>query len=294
MSTYQRAKVRKLKLRSLEDIKAKLDIRELSSANFATECLTTNERVTSLGESISCHLSALNGTIKELQINNPLTSGTVDAAAKIVSLHEALGEDKHGLLKNMFDRTLSSKDIDTINLASNCLKTGDLIGLSMISTGVESLLTKMNSGVRTAHTEISKAERDVLREKTTEVLTVLGYQVKSKTKGEDILIRGKKQDLSVAAQIKNGELSTDMAGFEGGACKGELHRLNEELARQGIVLSDIHSEYHGKRDGGVLAQEASKEIPFEFNPLQEKSSTDSKDHIKRLMGLNRLRRRTNR
>lgn len=294
MSTYQRAKVRKLRLRSLEDIKAKLDIRELSSANFATECLTATDRVSELGKSISSHLSNLNSTIQEIRRNNPLSSGTVEAAAKIVSLHEALKEDKHQLLKTMFDRTLSSQDINTINLASNYLKTGDLTGLSMISTGVESLLTQMNSGVRTAHTEISKAERDVLREKTTEVLTVLGYQVKSKTRGEDILIRGKKQDLSVAAQIKNGELSTDMAGFEGGACTGELHRLNEELSRQGIVLSDIHSEYHGKRDGGVLAQEAAKEVPFEFNPLQEKSSTDSKDHIKRLMGLNRLRRRTNR
>ena len=64
MSTYQRAKVRKLRLQSLEDIKAKLDIRELSSANFATECLTTNERVNALGDSISCHLSDLNITIK--------------------------------------------------------------------------------------------------------------------------------------------------------------------------------------------------------------------------------------
>lgn len=294
MSTYQRAKVRKLRLRSLEDIKARLDIRELSSANFPTECLTTNERVNALGESISCHLSALNITIKELQRNNPLTSGTVEAVAKVVSLHEALAEDKQLLLQTLVNRTLSSKDIDTIHLASNYLRTGDVIGLSMISTGVEALLNKMNSGVRTAHSEITKAETEVLSEKMVESLTAMGYQVKSKTRGGERLIRGKKKDLSVAARITGGELSTDMAGFEGGACKDELKRLNEELSRKGVVFGDIHSEYHGKRDGGVLAQEASKEIPFEFNPLQEKASSDSKEHVKRLMGLNHLRRRINR
>jgi len=294
MSTYQRAKVRKLRLRSLEDIKAKLDIRELSSANFATECLTTNERVNALGDSISCHLSDLNITIKELQRNNPLTSGTVEAAAKVVSLHEALAEDKQHLLQTLVNRTLTSKDIDTINLASNYLKAGDVNGLSMISTGVETLLNKMNNGVRTAHSEITKAETEVLSEKMAESLNAMGYQVKSKSRGGERLIRGKKKDLSVAARITGGELSTDMAGFEGGACKDELKRLNEELSRKGIVLGDIHSEYHGKRDGGVLAQEASKEIPFEFNPLQEKTSSDSKEHIKRLMGLNHLRRRINR
>jgi hypothetical protein len=129
---------------------------------------------------------------------------------------------------------------------------------------------------------------------TIKSLKAIGYQVRVKSIGSNLLIRGKKQDLSIAAQVtQKGELHIDMAGFEGDLCTKELDRLKDELSRYGIEFELIKRKYHGKKDGGVLAQSAEKEIPFDSNALQNNTKEKSirNQRIKQLNHLHYINRR---
>ncbi|MEW6418372.1 MAG: hypothetical protein AB1480_09660 [Nitrospirota bacterium] len=269
MSEYQIIRVPRLRLRSLLAIKEKLDMKELSCLNVDFEYLTSQERTRSLGESISRYLRVSSQDSNKLRETNPQIRRTIDFMSKAISLEKALSEEKHLLLHSMVTRTLSSKDMITLNNSKEFLKTGNMIRLSTMKVDAENLLQKLTEAVKSAHQKLEEAEREVLAEKTIESLTAIGYRVKSKPVGADLLIRGKKQDLSIAAQItQKGELHIDMAGFEGGLCRKELNRLNGELSNRGIDFEVIKRQYHGKKGGGVLAQRAEKEISVEFNPLQ--------------------------
>jgi hypothetical protein len=297
MSNYQITRIPKMRLRSLEAIKGKLDMRELSCSDVNFEHITSQERIMSLGESISRHLHTLNKDVNKLKGTNQQIHRTIGVISKAISTRRALSEERHILLQSLVTRTLSSKDIVTLNSSIEFLKTGNLIRLATMQAEADNLLQKLSKTVKTAHLKLAAAEKEVLAEKTIESLTSIGYQVKSKSIGNELLIRGKKQDLSIAAQItKNGELHIDMAGFEGGACKGELDRLNEELLKQGIGFEITDRVYHGKKEGGVLAQKIKKEITIEFNPLQSTidKAGNKKGRNQRVMQLKRLHQNTHR
>ncbi len=269
MSNYQVTKVPKMRLRSLEEIKKKLDIRELSCSHVNFEHITSEGRIRSLGESISQHLQTLNEYVNQLKGANQQIHRTIDVICKAISTKEALSEERHILLQALVTRELSSKDVVMLNSSIEYLKTGNLVRLATIQTEAENLLQKLSKAVKSAHIRLETAEKEVLAEKTIKSLTAIGYQVKSKSMGNELLIRGEKKDLSIAAQItRNGELHIDMAGFEGEACKEELDRLNRELLRQGIEFEMAHRVHHAKKEGGSLAQRIKKEIPIEFNTLQ--------------------------
>jgi hypothetical protein len=146
----------------------------------------------------------------------------------------------------------------------------------------EAILGKLTEAVRSAHNRITGVERDILKEKTQACLEALGYDVRIKSKTSGVLVRGVKQDLSIAACIdKSGTLSIDMAGFEGGACNKELDQLTGRLSESGVVMDDLRGIHHGKKEGGVLSQEAAREITF--NPL-------NKNNRRHLFALSRTRR----
>ena len=76
----------------------------------------------------------------------------------------------------------------------------------------------------------------------------------------------------MAAHLEGGEVEMDLAGFEGRSCEEEIGRIKEAFRERGISLRVTKSDFHGREEGGSLAQEAAKELPF--NPLTEQSSAE--------------------
>jgi hypothetical protein len=211
--------------------------------------------------------------------------------SRALSLQDALKEDKYALMGSIADVSLSANDQKTLSTARTLFSTGNIDRLSSLQGDSERLLRRLSDAAKNAHVELTRAERNVITEMTLESLTTLGYQTKSKLRGTDILVRGGKKDLSIVAHINtNNELHIDMAGFEGGACKAELARLNEELTRRGIGMEIKSSIHHGKKDGGILAQDIAKELPIEFNPLIESAAKVAKaanavQHMRKMSNL---------
>jgi len=271
MSTFQLARVPKLRLSSLDDVKAKLG---LSKIIDYSEHLTCKDRALALGEQIKKHLLTLDSKIEKLDsVKLGIPEHSLETLRRAVSLQEALNGQGFSLLRTVVERKLSQEGhTETLNIiheAHKLLETSRWDGLEKIQPKLEDALSCLTKLTQEAHTDLSKIEIDVLTHKTTESLTALGYQVKRKVNKGGVLMRGIKKDLSIAAHVTSeGELHIDLAGFEGASCKWELERLNEELKKRGIQLEIRSSLYHGKKGGGVLAQEAEQNLPRDINPPQ--------------------------
>jgi hypothetical protein len=137
---------------------------------------------------------------------------------------------------------------------------------------LDETLSSLEDATRRAHERLARAEQNALTRTTQDVLKSCGYEVRRKEQGEGELVRGKKQDLSVAAHLEGGEVEMDLAGFEGRSCEEEMERLKEAFRERGISLRITSSDFHGQEEGGTLAQEASEELPF--NPLSDRCSTE--------------------
>ena len=139
-----------------------------------------------------------------------------------------------------------------------------------------------------------KAASDaVVSEMVLRSLAEMGYEARVKERENDLLIRGRQEDLSIAMRVtENNELHMDMAGFTAGSCTGELDHINEVLRKHGIDCETIERVHHGKKEGGLLAEEVIREIPFSFNPL-EPQATKSGQRGK-LLKLSALRQRIKR
>jgi hypothetical protein len=230
MSEYVAKRKPRMVMHSLEAVKGKLDMRDLPCGG-SLPC--AQERVDRLGESIARHLRAFDNVH--------------DPASRLASLQRALGEEQHGLLGAMTHRACPVS----------------------AAAPVDHQLCALTDAVRGAHACIATAEREVLSDAVAESLNTLDYAVRIKTKGDELLLRGTKNDLSFAARITKGaELHLDMAGFEGGACTREMDRLTGELSRRGITFGAEETVFHGKKEGGVLSQEIAQEI----NPLSSQNS----------------------
>lgn len=292
MSEYQIIRVPRLRLKSILEVKEKLNMKELSCLSESFEYLTSVERVRSLGESISSYLKTSSKDLNILSATNTQIGETINIITKAISLEKALSEERHLILNSMTTRILSSKDMIMLNNLKESIKTGNTLRLSSMQSVAEKLIQRLTEAVKSAHQRLEEVEREVIVENTIESFKAIGYQVKRKPVGSDLLIRGKKRDLSIAALItQKGELHIDMAGFDGGACRDEMNRVSEELLKRGIDFEVIKRQYHGKKGGGVLSQKVEREISFEFNPLQRilvKEKSGEK-YNRRIMQLRHLR-----
>jgi len=264
------------KLKAAQDVLKKLSLSEKQLKLGDIELACCQERVDGLGRSISAHLHSINFGLRASSADFS-KSPKMNNLAKAVSLYEALQEKEHAILGVLTTTALLPSEKIVLEESRLSLIQGR-IPESLTRQG-ETLLNHLTTAVKSAHDRISLAQKEVVLEKTRETLNTLGYDVRLKSRQSGLLLRGVKQDLSIAAEIsKTGTLSLDLAGFEGGACSGELGMFVQKLEQAGIVMENAQKTHHGKKEGGILAQDAAKEIPF--NPLQN-------NHQKRLFALSR-------
>lgn len=263
MSEYSSTRAR-LTLRSLDELKERLGMREISCD---VRYLASDERISSLGKVISRNMEGFAAT-------NPAAcskKNVMENLTKAASLKDALEEKEFVFLREAAGRMISARDLGTIDEAKGLMKTGDVAHLSAMEGDIASVLANLSSAVRQAHSVLTATEKKVVSEMALRSLAEMGYEARIKERGNELLIRGIREDLSIAMRVtEKNELNMDMAGFTGGSCTGELDRLNETLRKHGIDCETIERVHHGKKEGGVLAQEVIREVPFSFNPLETK------------------------
>ena len=277
MSTYVPPRRIRLRLKALNEVAKRLSLSDASLTLENRELLSCHERVDALGKTISRNLA---------DIKNSMPSITSEHLVKTVALYGALKEQDHVILSSIVAQGLSPREKNLLDEGLAVLSIGDSRKILSLAPESDTLLNKLSDMVRSAHNRIALAEKDVIMEKTQDVLNALGYDVRVKSRRSGTLLRGMKNDLSIAADVsETGELSIDMAGFEGGACSKELDLFMGKLKDSGIMIQHPEGIFHGKKEGGVLAQEAAKEIPF--NPLK-------KDNRRQLLAMSRQRTRIQR
>ncbi|MBI5410303.1 MAG: hypothetical protein HZA14_13150 [Nitrospirae bacterium] len=274
MSEYTEFRVPAMSLNSLEAVKDRLEVKELTCSG--AEHLTCKERVSGLGESISERFTALNGS-EAIKMCSGFDG--METIVKALSLKDALLEERHQLIGALVERTILHADIEVLEASKKMLSLGDVKGLSAHMPEIEGVFQRLSASVKNAHLRIAAAEKDVIVEKAAESFAAIGYDVRTKNRGKEVLISGAKDDFSIAAKVTDdGGLHIDMAGFEGGTCKVESERLFSELSRRGIGLSVLKSQHHGKKEGGVLANE----VAVEFNPLKEVKGKSRGEFLRRI------------
>lgn len=269
MSEYQVAMVPKLMLLSMDLLRPRLGLKALNFDNMQAELLTTGERSKAFGESLSRRITENQNSLFNSSAKIAGLAKQFDAVVKTVSIAEALTESRFALLNEMAQNSLSSSEKELISKAKGALKAGNAARLSSIADAINPIFDKLNERLRESHLRLKAAERDYIKEGAVKSLEALGYTTRIKERSGDMLVRGTKEGLSVAVQMTEGEVHIDMAGFEGGRCKVEMDRINQELSKHGIVFEIKKREHHGKKEGGVLAQAAEREFLPEFNPLNE-------------------------
>ncbi len=268
MSTYTSASIPVLALVSLAAVAGRLALRSANRGKSA-EHLTAKKRARAFGESLHRNLNGLRA--RSGAKASPRAAPQPAAWEKAVGLSRSLSEPRFAMMKELVDRRLSVTERRIVDSALSAHANRESGGLAALRGEADALFAKLNEAVKSAHLELMQAEQEVIAEKTGESLRTLGYEVKSKSRAAGALIRGKKRDVSIAAEIsEGGELQIDMAGFEDGACRQELSALRDELQKQGINIEAAHSVFHGKKEGGVLARQAERELASEFNPLGDR------------------------
>lgn len=269
-----------------EAVTARLDRISLASVQSVFDRLTgvtlarnlqyqpSRGREIALGESISKGLKSFSAGITQLGLQLDSSQRELIATmGRAESLNQALHARENALLGAMVEQKLGAKNQDclkTLTKARELLSQGELGKLQELKIGPA--LDALSNASRQAHQELATVERQVLTEKTAEAMTALGYHVQQKQRKEGMLLRGQKQSLSIAAQVDDGgQLAIDMAGFEGGSCQEALKELQQELKKRGIGITLLDRQYHGKKQGSVLAQQAEAE----FNPIAQKAPPES-------------------
>jgi hypothetical protein len=92
-----------------------------------------------------------------------------------------------------------------------------------------------------------------------EALNALGYQVRAAARsGEAVLWATRGSQAVALAAGRAGQLSMDLVGFDGLACRHESQRILGELARRGFQVGRQTALLHGRRSGGPLAAKVSR------------------------------------
>lgn len=240
------------------------------------------EREDVLGEEMRRQLKAFSSGLSRM--NRQLDTShrqLLETLGKAVSLQEALQTKDNAMLGAMVQHKLCKKQdraLETLARAREHLVKGEFLKLNELN--VEKSLDSLSKAARESHLELAMAERQVLGETTEEALKEKGYQVSLKRRPDGLLLRATKGDVSIAAQVDNGgQLSIDMAGFEGPSCKVALEEIHEELERRGVTLKTLQKHQHDKKEGSVLI----RQVEEVFNPI---AGTVSKPSISQVVRRN--------
>ncbi len=160
------------------------------------------------------------------------------------------------------------KALEAIDRAQIALDGGDVRSLGGFKEELRDALDALSSAARGAHRRLLASEQRVLAEVAAQSLQDLGYGLAVKERPDGLLVRGLRQDLSVAIRITpDVEVHIDTAGFEGQTCAAEVKRLEAAMAERGVHLTLKRRDMHGRKEGGGLMKACGEEKGWTFNPL---------------------------
>ena len=255
---------------ALEDVAAELGV-ETPAPNV--QAPVGARRVAALGEALSASLAELT---KAIPVGENVR--TLDAQPafhdllKVSALKRTLQMDpRFHLLGQVVQREGGHrvrKALDAVDRAQVALKAGDIRSLGAFKGELGEALDTLSSAARDAHRRLVASEQRVLAEVAAQSLQDLGYDFAVKERPDGLLVRGLRQDLSVAVRItRDVEVHMDTAGFEGQACAADIAKLEAAMAKHGVQLTIKQRIMHRRPEGGNLMRSCKEDTGWTFNPL---------------------------
>jgi len=107
---------------------------------------------------------------------------------------------------------------------------------------------------------VSHAQNDLVTAKAQIVLQSMGYRVREiALAGGRTLWATSGDQTFVALVTEQGDVETDLSGFDGIRCSGEIQRFVDGLRREGVALRTGQGHLHRAREGGELIQRVARE-----------------------------------
>jgi len=134
----------------------------------------------------------------------------------------------------------------------------------------------LTSGLKEVHTRLAQAQHCFVVDSAMKSLQEMGYQIQSarSSVGSWTALWATKGAQAIAVVVSpKSQLMIDMMGWEGTRCQTELHAFRQRMSQKGIQFREGRRYYHGRREGGLLIQEAAKvvrenRVPFPQALLQ--------------------------
>lgn len=288
MSTYEVISTPKYRLKSIDEVRAGLN---MQNSDRPVVHFTKEERENRF-------LSSINLFIKDFKMNRKALSNlkfdTIDSLSRLHGLTEAIKANKNdtlsGYLFENHSEILKKNELLLENIKdtrfSENRNSVDLVSINNNLNELKNLYSDVNN-------KITSVEKDILKNKVLESLEELGYSTRKKVSSGNILIKGENEDRFVAATInKNNELHIDIAGFEGNSCSNDINLIHSKLNEKGIEIDIKKQIYHGKKEGGVLAQSIQKEFAQSSNTTETITKTGSK--LKKKLKIKSMKTKINR
>lgn len=283
MSTYEVISTPKYRLKTIDEVRAGLN---MQNTDRPVVHFTKEERENRFVNSINLFIKDFKKNSKAI---SNLKSDTIDSLSRLHGLTEAIKTNKNDTLSGYLIENHSGILKKNELLLENIKNTGlsekrNLIDAVLINNNLNELKNLYSE----VNNKITSVEKEILKNKVLESLEELGYSTKKKVSTGNVLIKGESGDRFVAATInKNNELHIDIAGFEGNSCSNDINMIHSKLNEKGIDIDIKKQIYHGKKEGGVLAQSIQKEFAKSSKIIDTITRTGSK--LKKKLKINSLK-----
>ena len=203
----------------------------------------------------------------------PVKSETAERSGDPARLSQMLHTlDENPLWEQATGLTFEGRGQDVLDKARQALRThrqSPVLSAGQSLTGLssgkvtqlhgmqdETALSRASEELRkvmeSSHTDICRIEGGIAKRKFSKALEHMGYSVSKRKNGA---VRATKGEQCIWAHSDDqGMLTLDASGFPGLTCQGELNRVREELARQGLELEIVVQTFHPRDNGGVLEE----------------------------------------
>ena len=184
--------------------------------------------------------------------------------------HLQLLANAHALLQSIKSQPLLSFGMQKVkpqewDTAQRLLKTaqhqwqrGELTDAAKNARQAKKLLA---SGLKEVHTRLAQAQHRFVVDSAVKSLQEMGYQIQSarSSHGSWTALWATKGAQAIAVVVSpKSQLMMDMVGWEGTRCQAELLAFRQRMAKRGIQFREGRRYHHGRREGGLLIQEAAK------------------------------------
>lgn len=119
------------------------------------------------------------------------------------------------------------------------------------------------------HETLCRVEHEAVLSTIAESLEGLGYRVEQ----QEEQLRALQGPTCIWVQGDTlGGVQVDLSGFSGIACMHEMQRLETELGKRGLAVERTSSQYHGRPEGGAVAQK----LQNRFSPFRSFAENNGK------------------